>query len=258
MQDDHSAENVFGKIAELYDDVRPEYPQQLVTEVLEWSRLPEQGRILEVGCGTGKATRMFATHGYSLTGVDPAPGMLQVARRTCVGYANTGFVEAKFEDWSLPEEPFDLVYSAQAFHWIDPTVGPIQVAKALRTGGTFALFWHDSDHEESPLRTALDNAYTTFAPDLNSPAPGVHNTSRWSILVNDSGLFTDIEHREYGWQAEYNADTWVRLLQTHSDHRVLPPEQLSRLLTAVREAIETHGGVYRYPVVTRLLLSRKA
>ncbi len=258
MQDRHTAESVFGKIAELYDEVRPEYPHQLVSDVIQWSRLPAEVRLLEIGCGTGKAPLLFALHGYNMTCIDPAGGMLAVAQGTCASYPKVEFVESKFEEWTLPEKPFDLVYSAQAFHWIEPTRGLAQVARSLRTGGAFSLFWHDRDRAKSSLWDALDDAYRRFAPDLNSPATGEKNTRMWPDVVRDYGYFTEVETSQYEWQIEYGADTWVRLLQTHSDHRVLEPTQRDGLLSAIHDAIQTHGGVHRVNVKTELVLTRKA
>lgn len=257
MPGDHTAESVFGEVAELYDEVRPDYPRQLVSDVLQWSNLPQNARLLEIGCGTGKATRLFAPHGHDMTCVDPAAGMLRVARRTCTEYPNVNFVESIFEDWTLPPEPFDLVYSAQAFHWIDPVRGLAQVANALKPGGAFSLFWHFDQYPNAALRATIDAAYKKFAPNLRSPAKGEKNSSQWPEVVRNSGHFTDIETGEYEWQAEYDADSWVRLLQTHSDHRVLEPAQSDLLLSTIHDAIEASGGTYHVSKTTELVLARK-
>lgn len=257
MPDANTAERIFGEIADLYDEVRPEYPRQMAADVLEWSELPEDARLLEIGCGTGKATRLFAPYGHSMTCIDPAGGMLDVARRTCAEFPKVEFAEAKFEEWTLPGTPFDLVYSAQAFHWIEPVSGLRQVADALRSGGAFSLFWHVSSRPDTPLRRALDDVYAKFRSKLKSPARGEKNTKLWPEVVRDSGHFTDIETGKYEWVAEYDADTWVRLLQTHSNHRSLAPSDLGQLLSGVRAAIKAHGDVHRVDMTTELVLARK-
>lgn len=257
MQNNHTPENVFGKIAELYDEVRPEYPPQLVADVIEWSRLPADGRLLEIGCGTGKATRVFAPYGYEMTCVDPAGGMLEVARTTCTDYPKIEFIESKFEEWAIPENSFDLVFSAQAFHWIEPTRGLAQVAQALRTGSAFSLFWQVQEHPDESLREAIDDAYRRIAPKMRGPAPGEKNTKQWPEVVQSSGHFAEVETGQYEWQIEYDADTWVRLLQTHSDHRILEPAQRDELLSTIHNAIEAHGGILRLNMTTELVLTRK-
>ena len=96
-----------------------------------------------------------------------------------------------------------------------------------------------------------------FRSKLKSPATGEKNTRLWPDVVGDSGHFSDIETGQYEWVTEYDSGTWIRLLQTHSDHRALPPADLNELLTGVREAIETHGGVHRVEITTELVLARK-
>ncbi len=248
---------IFGEVAELYDRARPEYPQQAVDDVIEWAGVRPGDRLLEIGCGTGIATRLFAPLGFTMTCIDPAEGMLEVARRSCAEYPQASFVEARFEDWPLPDEPYDLVYSAQAFHWIDPKIGPGRVAGVLRDGGTFALLWHHQERPDTELRRQIDAAYAEFAQDLRTPAPGAHSRTNWWNVVTESGLFTDLEKRDYPWMAEHSADSWVSLLQTYSDHRALPDDQRQRLLTAVHDAIEQHG-VHRFRTVTEVILAHKA
>ena len=53
----------FNTVASLYDEVRPGYPDELVRDVLDLSEIDRSGKILEVGCGTGQASRLFATLG---------------------------------------------------------------------------------------------------------------------------------------------------------------------------------------------------
>ena len=71
---------VFGEDAELYDRARPSYPGTLVAELVG---LVGNGgaRVVDVGCGTGKALRLLARKGMRGVGVEPHPAMAEVARR---------------------------------------------------------------------------------------------------------------------------------------------------------------------------------
>jgi hypothetical protein len=67
-----------------------------------------------------------------------------------------------------------------------------------------------------------------------------------------------VQERAYTWTERYDAAAYTELLQTHSDHRLLPPEQLNALLQAVAAAIdEVAGGEFVYPYRTILLTARK-
>jgi SAM-dependent methyltransferase len=89
----------FDTIAGLYDEYRPEYPQELVDGTIALSRLPEGGRILEIGSGTGKATRLFAHRGYAVNCIEPGGNLAAVAVRNLQDYPRVSFEVTRFEEW---------------------------------------------------------------------------------------------------------------------------------------------------------------
>src|SRR6266542_3778182 len=110
----------FDEVAELYDQVRPDYPAQLFDDLVSLSGLPESGRVLEVGAGTGISTLPLAERGYRVVAVELGDDLAAVARKKLSRFRDVDVVVANFEDWELPTEPFDVVTSATAWHWIDP------------------------------------------------------------------------------------------------------------------------------------------
>jgi SAM-dependent methyltransferase len=92
------------------------------------------GRVLDVGCGTGKAARLFAARGCDVVGVEPDVRMASVAREHGLD------VEvATFEEWDARGRVFDLVISGQAWHWVDPTIGAAKAATVLRPDASLGL-----------------------------------------------------------------------------------------------------------------------
>jgi 2-polyprenyl-3-methyl-5-hydroxy-6-metoxy-1,4-benzoquinol methylase len=70
MSIDRSRRITFEEVAELYDQVRPSYPEELVDDALALSGIPAGGQILEIGCGPGNATIPFARRGYRIVGIE--------------------------------------------------------------------------------------------------------------------------------------------------------------------------------------------
>jgi SAM-dependent methyltransferase len=248
---------VFGEDAELYDRVRPSYPRTLIDTLV--SSVGSPARVLDVGCGTGKAAVLLAERGLSGIGVEPDSQMATVAERRLGGYPDWKVTVADFEDWepSPSEVPFDLVTCAQAWHWLDPEVRLVKAHTLLRSDGTLALWWNRPAEEDSPLRLVMDRLYGPLAPEL--PARGVGSQGPPDVGEVPPGLsFSQPACRTFPWTQEYTSDQWVDLLRTQSDHRLLPPDRLDALTSAIHRAIEDHGGTYTHSYVCWLWTLQRA
>lgn len=106
----------FGAVAEAYERFRPGYPVELADLVLTYAGGPVR-TALEIGAGTGKATRLFAERGIAVTATDPDGAMLAELRKHVPADVRT--VQAAFEDVPV-DESYDLVYAAAALHWTEP------------------------------------------------------------------------------------------------------------------------------------------
>jgi 2-polyprenyl-3-methyl-5-hydroxy-6-metoxy-1,4-benzoquinol methylase len=103
---------LFDQQAERYDRCRPSYADTIMDEL--FSPGPAGLDVLDVGCGTGIASRQMAERGANVLGVEVAPGMAKIARSHGIEVE----VDA-FEDWDAAGRTFDRVISAQAWHWLD-------------------------------------------------------------------------------------------------------------------------------------------
>jgi hypothetical protein len=123
----------------------------------------------------------------------------------------------------------------------------------LRPGGWLALWWNVSGEDnDTPVDQALAAAYATHAPDVDGlPRVGGGRSSDWAGMPPGLDFGLPLE-REYPWTQAYTTAEWLDLLRTHSNHRLLPPERLDRLLGAVADALDDHGGVYHHRYVCQL------
>src|SRR4051794_26389069 len=123
----------FGPVAAAYERFRLGYPDELVDEVLEYAGRPVRTAV-EIGAGTGKATRAFARRGVTVTATDPDPAMLTELRRHVPD--NVVTVRAAFEELPLTTA-YDLVFAAASLHWTDPQQRWPRVAAMLGPEGVF-------------------------------------------------------------------------------------------------------------------------
>src|ERR1700690_651402 len=121
----------FDAVAELYEAARPGYPPGLFEQASFRANMRPGDAVLEIGCGTGRATRPFAERGFRVVALEPGANLLRVARRSLADLPNIQFISKTFEDWFLEPARFKLVFAAQSFHWITPDVQFSKAALAL-------------------------------------------------------------------------------------------------------------------------------
>lgn len=247
----------FNEDAERYDRARPGYPGQIFDDLAAAGVAPG-ARVLEIGCGTGQATVPLAKRGYQVVTVELGPEMAAVARRNLAGFDSVEVVTAAFEHWPLPDVPFDVVFSATAFHWVDPAVRVLKSADALRPGGLLAIVGtHHVAGGSEQFFVEVQDCYERFDP---ATPPGIRLTAARDIPEDDreltsSGRFGQVSFHRYEWEVAYSTTQYLDLLLTYSGHRALPDIQQQGLLDCIGQLIDVnHGGriVKRYLTELRL------
>ncbi len=250
----------FGEVAELYERRRPGYPDALIADVLGSVGPPRT--VLEVGAGTGKATRLLAAAGARVTAVEPDPAMAAHLRANLPAGVTV-------EDGTLdavaarrPEAPggggFALVVAAQAWHWVDQQAGPRLAHGLLRPGGVLAVFWNTP--LDGPDYEAMTDVYRTHAPDMAegmaTAAWAAEMAARLASLQAAEG-FEPPETRTYDWEATYDPEALSELVQTYSGHRLLDPPHLAALSSAVGDMVAARGATVTLGYRTVCYLMRR-
>ena len=256
----------FDGAALLYDEVRPGYPEALFDDVVLLSRIPSGGRILEIGCGTGQATLSFARRGHRILCVELGENLAAVARRNLAAHPLAEVLTADFERWPSPQEAFDLVVSATAFHWLDPCVAYPKIAAALRPGGSVALFWNEHVHSDASggFFKATQEIYEREAPEIVKPEdssgpPRPDEVRDRTGEIEGTGLFGEVSKRTYRWDESYDAEGYLRVLNTYSGHRGLNQASRERLFRGISGLIENRfGGRIVKGYLTTLYVAHRA
>jgi cyclopropane fatty-acyl-phospholipid synthase-like methyltransferase len=227
---------VFGEVAEEYDAERPSYPDAVFDVIVEQGALRPGDAALEIGAGTGKATTGVVERGLVLHALEPSAGMARVLRAK-----NVEVEETTFEAWPVRAGAFRLVFAAQAWHWVQGADRFEKVAAALEPGGTVALFWNMGRDHPEPFKTDNDALYDELVPGFND---SIGNRAKPAVLVADFARpeFEPMVERKFTWHTSYTSAEWIRMLGTHSDHRMLPDAVREQLHTGIGRVIDEHGG----------------
>ncbi|MPZ94136.1 MAG: methyltransferase domain-containing protein [Propionibacteriales bacterium] len=246
-----SLRRTFDTAADRYHDARPDYPPDLFDELVRLARLEPGARLLEIGAGTGKATVPMARRGFQIVCLELGTSLAEVAVRNLSGFPDVEVIAASFDDWEPRNRPpFDLVFAATAWHWLDPKTRYARAWEALRPGGRVA-FWSAShvfpdggDPFFHDIQAVYEEIGEGVPPDATWPRPGELPDQRDEIEA--TGLFTDVQVRHYDWEVRYDAESYVALLRTFSGHLAMAEWKERRLYDAVRTRLAAReDGVLR-------------
>jgi SAM-dependent methyltransferase len=250
---------LFGQQAEAYDRSRPSYPDAVIDELL--GPVPAGLEVLDVGCGTGIASRQIAQRGARVLGVELAPRMAAVARGHGVEVET-----AAFEGWDAAGRTFDRVTSAQAWHWLDLPIATAKAASVLRPGGKLGLIWN-AGYQPDDLADALDEVYAKVVPRgghrlfrgyaadrLSDMKAGLGSEIDAVSAVSDFGAPSE---KWFPWTRTYQRDEWLDQLVSRSDHAALEPAVRDRLFEAISAAIDDQGGSFLMNFETVLITATR-
>ena len=232
----------FGAAAEAYERFRPGYPVELFDVVMTYAGQPVR-TALEIGAGTGKATRLFAERGVAVTATEPDGAMLAELRKHAPASVRT--VEAAFEDLR-PGPSYGLVYAAAALHWTNPEGRWSRVTALLEPGGVFASFGGPARLADPAVEQAVRAARSPFLDSDEIPSPDgtpPDEDMQWpGTELRRSQWFADVQQSVIERRLTMTARDYVGHLSTISAYLELPAsarqQVYSRITHVLPETVE--------------------
>ncbi|MFJ6609040.1 class I SAM-dependent methyltransferase [Streptomyces sp. NPDC091289] len=223
----------FGAMAQAYERYRPGYPTELFDLVTAYAGRPVR-TALEIGAGTGKATRVFARRGVAVTATEPDAAMLAELRKHVP--ASVRAVHAAFEELR-PGERCGLVYAAAALHWTNPQGRWPRMAALVEPGGVFASFGGPIQLADPAVEEAVRAVRAPYLDSDQIPSPDgtpPEHAMQWpGTELLRSEWFTDVRQDVVERRLTMSAPDFVGHLSTVSAYLVLPPSDREQVLERI-------------------------
>jgi SAM-dependent methyltransferase len=251
---------LFGTTPETYDRARPGHPEAVYEILRNRCGLRPGSKVLEIGPGTGQATRRLLDVGADpLVGIEPDPALAEFLRARFgdrIELRATTLEDAELED------DFDLAVAASSFHWVDEAIGLAALLRALRPGGWVALWWtvFGDATREDPFRDVSeplmrDLPHSPSQPE-SGPSFGLDAGARVAAL--EAAAFEDARPHRLPWTHTWDTEGIRGLFESFSPVLAMEPDRREALLDRVAGiAASEFGGRVTKPIVTALYTARK-
>ena len=251
---------LFGLDTAAYECGRPGHAEEVYDVLRERCGLDDGTKVLEIGPGTGQATRRLLELGADpLVGIEPDGALADLVRERFGGRVEVR--ESTLEDAEL-ESDFALAAAASSFHWVDEAVGLARIAAALRPGSWIALWWtgFGDANRPDPFREAIDplmEGVPRGPAEVEDRRPFAHDAGTRIAALERAG-FVDVLPRRVEWWHTWDAEGIRALFGSFSPLLSLDPDRRQALLDSIAEiAVRDFGGQVTKPVVTALYTARK-
>ncbi len=242
--------SLFGLRPDHYASARPNYPESIYSSLLEHNVLAPECSVLEIGSGSGLATKRLLELGADpLTAVEPDGRFAaQLASLVASHGSKLGVVHQAFEEVEL-DVVFDLAVAATSFHWLAPDVRVRKLAEVIKPGGHAALWWNvfQDPGRQDPFHDATANLLTSLAVSPSGAPDGLPfalNRSEREAEFAVSGKFRLILYSEAHWTLVLKTQEVGLLYEGFASIQRLPDVQRFSVLEELMAIAESQfGGV---------------
>ncbi len=180
----------FSGLAEIYANARPAYPAEAIDYILHRGNLKQGDLLVDVGCGTGISSRLIASRGIDVIGVEPNGDMIENARGNKANETlPIRYHQSTAEMTGLVSGIAAAILCAQSFHWFEPEQALLEFHRLLKSDGFVFLMWNIRDNRDDFTRE-YGEAFARVADTTDDAGRGPRNRE---VILNHP-LFSNSEH----------------------------------------------------------------
>ncbi|MBO5323798.1 MAG: helix-turn-helix domain-containing protein [Oscillospiraceae bacterium] len=245
---------VFDTVSEQFDKYRPKYSEELFNELIAYSKVNREKKVLELGPGTGQATDPVLNTGCEYYGIELGKNLAAKMIEKYDHNENFHLIHDDFITHDFGEQRFDMIYSAATIQWLPENTAFSKTFSLLKPGGVLAMMLIHGDYK-TPNVELYERIQKVYADYFKPIVQYKHGNFNYNNAVNYG--YCEFERREYYGKREFNADEYISYLGTHCDHIVIPEPYKSRLFDGVKTAILEAGNRIVFHDTCILYLAKK-
>jgi ubiquinone/menaquinone biosynthesis C-methylase UbiE len=227
----------FERGADDYERARPGYPDEAVAFVIEELGIGPGTTLLDLAAGTGKFTRQIAPFGARIVAVEPVEAM---RAKLVELLPDVETVDGTAEALPQPDEWFDAVTCAQAFHWFDAPRALAEVSRVLRPHGGFAVVWNVRD-EEVPWVARFTEIIIERTG--GTPYRRDYTFEWWQQVFDATDRFTPLETQAFEHHQAVDRDTVIARAASTSFVSALADDRRAALLGELRDMLDADADL---------------
>jgi SAM-dependent methyltransferase len=252
---------MFDEDAGAYDRSRPVAPGDVFDDALARASLLPGSTVVEIGPGTGQATRQLAQRGLQILALELGPQLADRARTNLAEFPNVTVVTAAFEEWDPGDDAFDSVFACNSFHWVDPDVRFVKAAQVLSPSGHLVVlstpwviptdadrFWWDVQEDWEAIGAERVDPSSKHPDRILDLGPA----------VRASGVFEEPTMTRRIFDRTFTTDEYAMNLSTQSVVKELPTDVQTELVERVTKRIQQRGGLVTAHLLAMLTVTRRA
>jgi len=249
----------FDSVSPEYTDARPAYDERLFDCIDSVGHVTSDSRILELGAGTGIATRQIAGRWHPhITAIEPGSHLIEAAQAGLAGSSDIRFLNTTFESYDAQGQKFDAVFSATSFHWLDPAIKYNKSAALLEDDGLLVVFWNYYGKDDTAVDAHMQELYEKYG--MSIPGADMHALQQKKMddrrrEIETNGYFHTAKEILLDKSVLYPAARYINLLKTFSDHSRVPG--INSFYDETFRFIESLGGYISVHITAQLVIAAK-
>ncbi len=192
-------------------ELRPDYDEALLQRVLASFRLQPASRLLDVGAGTGKLTRVLAATGCAVLACEPNAAMRTIGRQAVADPA-VRWLAGCGQALPVRDASVDLVGYGSSLNVLQPALAAGEAARVLRPGGHWLAVWNHRDLDD-PLQREVEDRIRGLVSGFD---PGLRRSRDPAAALSRHAAFDPVQQAQTRFVVTVEADAWLRAWRSHA------------------------------------------